>query len=485
MNSGTGAAPTTRYAMLADQLAGSIRECVLRPGDKLPSVRQLCVAHDMSPITVQHALHLLEDRGLIESRPRAGFFVTQSARAALRTVPDSVEYAQFLALSEKSALTLDFVQRRDGDRLGVLSFDSALYPLNQIRKIMTDIMRRHPETLSASQGHEPGLGAAIARRAIEYGCNFAAADVLITHGTVEGMALSLRAVTCPGETVLVAVPCELELLETVAALRLHAIEITAGADGQLSNDAIAAELDRQPVAAFVFTSMFLGPMRSVMQDAQKAALVAMLAKRNIPLIEGDPYTEMHFGPKRPKPFKAFDTEGIVLYCGDLGLLISPGLQLGYIVAERYRRRLELLQKASCEIAPPLLQMTAAKFMESGSFERHMRQFRRQLHTQTEALASGVRTHFPAATRIVEPLGAQLLWIVLPSDFDTMELQRRAMENGIIFAPGILFSFSNKFRNCLRLNTGRAYDERTDADVRRLGELIHEMLTPQPKEVATR
>ncbi|HYD81783.1 MAG TPA: PLP-dependent aminotransferase family protein [Paucimonas sp.] len=470
----SSATATTRYAALAEQLAKSIRDGTLRPGDRLPSVRQLCVSHDMSPITVQHALHLLEDQGLIESRPRAGFFVSPEPRTALAS-QDSVEYAQFLALNEKSELTLEFAQRRDGDRLGILSFNPALYPLDQIRKIMTDIMRRYPESLTAWQAHEPGLGANIARRAIDYGCNFAAGDVLITHGTVEGMALSLRAVTSPGDTVLIAVPCEFELLETVSALRLRAVEITTDADGALSVDAIAAELDKQAIAAFVFTSMFLGPMRSIMPDAEKAALVALFAERNIPLIEGDPYTDLHFGPKRPKPFKAFDEQGIVLYCGDLGLLICPGLQLGYIVAERHRRRLELLQKVSCEMPPPLLQKTAARFMDGSGFERHLRQLRRQLHEQTHALAAGVRNFFPPAARIVEPIGAQLLWIEMPTGFDAVDLQRRAKADDIVFGPGVLFSFGDGFRNCLRLNTGHSYDTRTESCVRRLGELAAEML----------
>ena len=57
-----GTSAATRYAALAEQLAKCIRDGALRPGDKLPSVRQLCATHDMSPLTVQHALHLLEDQ---------------------------------------------------------------------------------------------------------------------------------------------------------------------------------------------------------------------------------------------------------------------------------------------------------------------------------------------------------------------------------------------------------------------------------------
>lgn len=475
MNSSTATTAGTRYAALAHWLANGIHDGVLRSGDRLPSVRQLCQSHGVSPGTVQRALHLLEDRGLIESRPRAGFFVAQERRLQSLPLPGSIEYAQLLSLSEKSQLTLEFAQRRDDDRLGILSFRADLYPLDRIRKIMTDIMRRHPETLTAWHAHEPQLGAGIARHALEFGCHFAASDVLITHGTIEGMGLALRAVTRPGDTVLIAVPCEFELLETVSALGLQAAEVTTDAHGRVSIDAIAAALDRQPVAAIVFTSMFLGPARNAMADGDKAALVALLAKRNVPLIEGDTYISMHWNAKRSRPFKAFDEDGIVLYCGDLGILISPGLQLGYMVGQRYRRRLELLQKASCEMPPSLLQKTAATFMESGGFERHLLRFRRELHEQTQALAAVVRRCFPPGARIVEPVGAQLLWIEMPSGFDSVELQRRAKADGIVFAPGVLFSFGNRFRHCLRLNSGHGCDMRTTAQLRRLGEIAAAMM----------
>jgi DNA-binding transcriptional MocR family regulator len=221
--------------------------------------------------------------------------------------------------------------------------------------------------------------------------------------------------------------------------------------------------------------MFLGPARNALSDADKAALVALLAKRNVPLIEGDTYISTPWHAKRSRPFKAFDNDGIVVYCGDLGILISPGLQLGYMVGQRYRRRLELLQKASCEMPPSLLQKTAAAFMESGGFERHLLRLRRALHDQTQALAAAVRRSFPPGARIVEPISAQLLWIEMPSGFDSVELQRRAKADGIVFAPGVLFSFGNRFRHCLRLNAGHGCDTRTTAQLRRLGEIAATMM----------
>ena len=65
----------TLYHDLAEKTAALIAEGVLRPGDRLPSVRQTCRIHGIAPVTVTQAYHLLESRGLIEARPKSGYFV--------------------------------------------------------------------------------------------------------------------------------------------------------------------------------------------------------------------------------------------------------------------------------------------------------------------------------------------------------------------------------------------------------------------------
>ena len=76
------------YTDLADELADAIRRGALRPGERLPSVRQARASRQVSAATVFQAYDLLESRGLIESRPRSGFFV-RAARAASAAEPQA------------------------------------------------------------------------------------------------------------------------------------------------------------------------------------------------------------------------------------------------------------------------------------------------------------------------------------------------------------------------------------------------------------
>ena len=63
------------YQSLAYETEKLISDGVLRAGDRLPSVRQVCRTHSISPVTVTQAYYLLESRGLIEARPKSGYFV--------------------------------------------------------------------------------------------------------------------------------------------------------------------------------------------------------------------------------------------------------------------------------------------------------------------------------------------------------------------------------------------------------------------------
>jgi len=76
----------TRYEQLADEMAQAILDGLLQPGERLPSVRQTCQQRGISPFTVFQAYGLMETRGLIEARPRSGYYVRAHRRPA-RALP--------------------------------------------------------------------------------------------------------------------------------------------------------------------------------------------------------------------------------------------------------------------------------------------------------------------------------------------------------------------------------------------------------------
>src|SRR3989344_3425502 len=120
---------STLYEQLADSLAQRIRDGGLQAGERLPSVRQACAQAQVSPATVFQAYDLLESRGLIEARPRSGFYVRKQARGkappaqAEPARADSTEVAiselVFAALQALERLHLRAVEVPTHPQLGV------------------------------------------------------------------------------------------------------------------------------------------------------------------------------------------------------------------------------------------------------------------------------------------------------------------------------------------------------------------------------
>jgi DNA-binding transcriptional MocR family regulator len=147
------------------------------------------------------------------------------------------------------------------------------------------------------------------------------------------------------------------------------------------------------------------------------------------------------------------------------------LRLGFVAAGRYRTSIAMQKTIASGATNPITQMVLAEFLESGSYERLLRQLRRSYAQQVEAMREAVVRYFPAETRISRPQGGFVLWIELPDEIDASELYERALIEGVPFVPGELFSASGLYRNCLRINCGNPHTPLIEDAVRRLGRLI--------------
>ena len=273
----------TRYAALAQRLAQGIHDGALPIGDRLPSIRQLCQGQGVSPATATHALRMLEDAGLVEARPREGYFVRSRTHRPVSPRDGVGLRPQPMALSDKRMLMLQFTQAGATDPLGVLTIGPQSRPIRQVQKIMIELARHQPELLIdwGSYKGDLRLRQRIAQRALEWGGSFSADDVIITHGNVEADTMCLGAVTRPGDTVAVPGPSHFCLLEQLDALQLKMVEIPTDAHHGMSVDALAAVLERQTLAACLLAS-FRDPMGSLMPEAEKLRLVQLLARHARP-----------------------------------------------------------------------------------------------------------------------------------------------------------------------------------------------------------
>src|SRR5690606_4113920 len=71
------------YRQLKDRVVAMMLDGVLKPGDALPSVRQVAAEYQLNPITVSRAYQELADEQLVEKRRGLGMYDTEGANARL------------------------------------------------------------------------------------------------------------------------------------------------------------------------------------------------------------------------------------------------------------------------------------------------------------------------------------------------------------------------------------------------------------------
>ena len=467
------------YVSFAARIRAMIDEGVLRPGDRIFSVRQASQKYELSISTVLRAYLLLEQEGVISSHPQSGYYVTPRKRLQQR---HASPLAKDINLSEIDASKLVLTTLKSIREFGTVPLgspfpDPQLFPLKKIHqyeKALTDDEGEWGVLSDLPPGNE-SLRQQIARRYLAHGMDASPDDIVITHGATEAITLCLQAVAKAGDTIALESPGYYALAHTVERLGMKVAEIRTDPASGIDLDALRAVTDNVRIAAVLITTNCQNPLGFVMPAAKKQALVAFLAERHIPLIEDDVYSELYFSDAAPLPAKAFDRAGMVLHCSSFSKSLAPGYRVGWTSAGRYRQeveRLMFLNSLSLTSAP---QIAIAKFMQRDSFEQHLKQLRHTLRSNYVLMRNVIEQSFPVGTQLSEPKGGYVIWVKLPPAIDALELYRAAIGNGITVAPGTIFSRKKDLTHYIRLNFSHLWTLAIEQAVRDVGALACEML----------
>ncbi len=464
-----------RYQQLVDELCRQIEQGGLQPGDRLPGVRTLARLKGVSVSTAVTAYQEMEALGLVEARPRSGYFVAASGQGALEP-PNTVLAEPYPSRISGAELALRFTQMTaDASviHLGATVPDPALQPHGAIQKALRECLQGAGEG-ALGYAFPPGIETyryALARRMARAGCSVQPGDILVTSGCQEAITLALRATTEPGDLVAVESPTYYGVLQILESLGLKALEIPTHYRTGLSIEALQLALEQWPVKACVVIPHFNNPSGFCMADDDKARLVALLARHEVPLIEDDVYGDMSWQGERPTPCKHWDQTGNVIYCSSFSKSLSPGMRTGWMTPGRWQRRLEYLKYVTNLASPTVPQLAMTQLLERGLYDRHLKVVQRE-YAQTARRLQGILQHaFPAGTRVTQPRGGLVLWVELPFPVEGLTLANEALSAGISIAPGALFATSDKFANHFRLACCHRWSPVIEAATYRLAELV--------------
>ncbi len=463
------------YLQIADRIGSQINQLVLKTGEKLPSVRALSHEQGISLSTAYKAYVQLEIKGLIEARPKSGYYVRYTPTRSFDAVkPETKAPIQKQRnVDEMIAMVHRNFSRDSIIRLSVAAPALSLLPQARLNKSMMEAIR-----LSASscinyddiQGNEK-LRKHIARRSFSWGGDITPDEIVTTQGCMEALVFCLRAVTKPGDAVAIESPAYFGIFTIVQSLGLKIIEIPSDPVAGIDLDYLEKAIPQQQVKACLFVPSFSNPLGYCMTNERKRCLVELLEKNDVPLIEDDIYGEMYFGKTRPRTCKSYDKKGMVMLCSSVSKSLAPGYRVGWCIPGKFKTQIINLKLMHTLSSASPTHAAIGHFFETGRYDLHMRNLRKALYTQCFRYTQAIAEFFPTDVKVSRPQGGYVLWIEMDKKVNAFELYERALEYKISISPGQIFSTDSRFTNFIRISFGIPYNDEIERSLKILGKLM--------------
>ncbi|MDR6462252.1 PLP-dependent aminotransferase family protein [Chryseobacterium sediminis] len=468
-----------QYIALADKFELSINNGTYPIGAKLPSLRSIRQQFKISVGTILKAFTLLEDKGLVAGKERSGFVVLRTS-VSLVSLPKQAEnntLAQKIAIGK----VLQEVSFPDSENKSYISFFNAvlhpdLLPFNALRRSLQQASR---DLTGQHLQYEPAAGNSqlrgeIARRSFLWQGNLSADDVIVTNGALEAVSLCLRAVTKAGDTVLVQSPIYHGILQTIESLDLKVIEFSGCPLTGINIQELEEICSTQKISACLLLSNFNNPNGITLNDEKKSAIAAFAERMQVPVIEDDIYGDLHFQSQRPTTIKSYDEHGWVMLCSSFSKSAAPGYRIGWCAAGRFSEQVVRLKAVTNVATASIVQSSLLQLLKTGAYDRHLRKLRPELHRLMLLTIQTIEKYFPPDIRISRPEGGLVVWIELPAHIDAFELQKKAIDQFVNFAPGSLFSNNGDYRNYIRISCNNVWNDKVENALKRLGSIIKSM-----------
>lgn len=445
-----------RTIELMDAIRGRVASRALTAGDRLPSIRGFATIMGVSPSTVVEAYDRLAAQGLIHARRGSGFYVSASAMPPLALAQAAPRLDREVDPFWVSRQSLD--AESDALKPGCGWLPADWMPHAALRKAFRALARTDDSVLAdyGSTRGSPFLRRLLLARLAEDGIEASADQVLLTASGTQAVDLLCRFLLRPGDTVLVDDPCYFNFR---ALLRAHQATIVAvpytptGPDLNRFEEILA---DRRP-RLYITNSALHNPTGATLSLRTAHRLLTIAAAHELTIVEDDIFAD--FEPDPSPRLAALDGLSRVIRVGSFSKTLSASIRCGYIAARLdWIEDLVDLQVATSFGGPsPAATQLIADLLSGGFYRKHMDGVRRQLS----------RARHETAERLVGlgivpwlmPRGGFYLWCRLPDGRDSAVLARAALAEGVVLAPGNVFSPSQTASSFLRFNVAQCGESR--------------------------
>ncbi len=460
------------YMQIAEQVKEQISDGRLPANTRLPTVRQFATQLGVTRLTIQNAYGELQADGWIEATVGRGTFVSPSIQPMTLTPT----IGQYLTPDNAINDMLELDQVVGVRSMAMAHPDPNLFPTDEFWQYLTRLQGQAHHLL----GYGPIQGDTELRIMLvemlgEMGITAVPEDILVTSGTMQGISITLQAITNSGDTVLVDEPTFLGTLSILEAQQLQYKTVRLDDDGPILADFEQALKQHRPTVYYAIPH-YHNPTGICMSQARREAILALAKQYNCLIVEDDIYGRIAYDGAPPQTLKVQDTHNQVIYISGFSKVFMPGLRAGYVVMPRHlQRKMLKLRRATDLCGPIFVHRALAQFLRDGGLKRHLRRVLPVYKERRDVLMAAMHTHMPTAVKWSKPRGGFCCWVSLPRYFGPGELYRIALQNGFAFTPGEAYLIESEDKDYLRLCFGNQNTTGIEAGVKVLANLIRRRL----------
>jgi DNA-binding transcriptional MocR family regulator len=461
---------------LTEQLSGRfaqrIRDRLLAPGARLPSVRQCAQQQGVSPSTVVAAYDQLLAQGLVEARKNRGFFVRElaqrqetappSPRAGRERAPAPDAWSTATGFAPRPSAPIDAtalirgmfhkVSPKPQPGMGVFPpewLESTFMPA-AVRKVTGT---RSFQTFSLQYGEPLGdssLRQALSKKLATLNVPAAPEQIITTVGATHALDIVSRTLLRPGDPVMVEEPGWAVEFARLTALGMRLLPVPRRAEGP-DLDVMARYCEAHRPKLYISVSVLHNPTGYCLSPGAAHRVLQLAARHDFHIVEDDTYS--HIAPEHATRLCALDGLQRTIHVSGFAKILAPNWRVGFLAAHpSLIERLLDTKLLSTLTTPALLERALALCIEQGQLRRHAERIRTRLDA---ARSRSVKLALNAGCRFAAEPAGLFGWV--DTGVDTDALAQRMLDEGYLLAPGALFHAERKPGTLMRINFASTQD----------------------------
>jgi len=443
------------YLQIRNRISRLIQSGGLKPGDRLPSIREMARNASVNKLTVIEAYSVLEADGLIHARQGAGYFINTETTALPPKESTFAPDQQVIIPQEvPSFLTVSNAVLRAEAQPGTICLSSGFPQATGIEDIQRIARRAVKNAADALFRHndpqgDPTLRNQIAQLLLQLGLVTTADDLLVTNGSMQALALITQHFIQPGDWVIVESPTFHGYLSILRQAGARVIGIPMTTNG-MNLDLLEQYLQSHHPKLIYTISTLHNPTGITTSLGHRRRLLDLAERYDCLVLEDNAYERLNFEPT-PPPIKSMDVSDRVIYVGTFSKTLMPALRLGYavITGEHVQPLVErkLLHDVHVSI---MSQAIISEYLASGHYRRRLNQLLSLNEQNRRVMLRALEDHFPPEATWTVPIGGVFLWVQLPPGTSVQRVCEEAAAHNILVASGTAFFPDQQGYPALRL-----------------------------------